>query len=292
MAKSNVSEFHRPADETAALSLLSRKSPAAAPAWIGPRVPDKLHDGVEAAIDLARLGLSYVREEAGQIRVGAMTPLQELADSDVLRSFAGGIVAEAARLSAGSALRQAATVGSALSHGSADGQAGRGGPPELALVLLALDAALVTAQAGGSRVTTPFDAGTDSSPKGSFLAEVNFARADEGEMGALMRIARTPRDQAIMAAVAVVDARDGLVTRLRLAVSGASERPMRLPAVEQAMAGQALTPDRLSGIEAQVAALVDPHADYLGSIAYRREMAGLLSRRAIEGAIRRAASRR
>jgi carbon-monoxide dehydrogenase medium subunit len=131
-----------------------------------------------------------------------------------------------------------------------------------------------------------FDAGTDPFQKGVFLAEVSFARADSGQMASLMRIARTPRDQAIVAAVALVDAHDGVISRVRLAISGAGERPMRLIPVEQALTGQAPTPERLGGIEAMVADLADPRADYLGSVDYRREMAGLLARRAIETAIR------
>jgi CO/xanthine dehydrogenase FAD-binding subunit len=52
------------------------------------------------------------------------------------------------------------------------------------------------------------------------------------------------------------------------------------------MAGQTLSPERLASIEPHVAAMVDPRANCLGTIGYRREMAGLLARRAIEAAMR------
>ncbi len=290
MDNTTVREFHRPADEAAALDLLSRKSPATAPVWIGPRVPDILHEGIEAAVDLSRLGLSYIRQDSDRIRIGALTPLQALADSELLRGLAGGIVAEAARLSAGSALRQAATIGGALSLRGPDRLGGRGDPPELALVLLALDASLIYIDADGNRTTIAVET-THGAPMigGGLLVEVMFARVTEGEMGAIMRIARTPRDQAIVAAVAIANSLGGVISRLRLAVSGAGEWPVRLPAVEQALAGQAPTPDRLDAVEAQVGALVDPRTDYLGSAGYRREMAGLLIRRAIEVAVMRGA---
>src|SRR5216684_4441866 len=113
----DVREFHRPADEGAAIELLRRTEPRTAPLVLGPRVPDELYEGVEAAVDLALLGLNYVTEESDHsIRVGALTPFQDLAESALLKGLAGGVLAEAAHLAGGNALRQVASVGGALMH--------------------------------------------------------------------------------------------------------------------------------------------------------------------------------
>jgi carbon-monoxide dehydrogenase medium subunit len=253
-------------------------------------VPEELYAGVEAAVDLSRLGLNYVRQEGDLIRMGALTPLQAMADSDLLNRVAGGIVAEAARFSAGSALRQAATLGGALNLRAREDPAQRADPPELALVFLVLDASLVYVGADGTRSRVSFDSAEGALGAGwHFLAEVNFANPDAQATCALVRIARTPRDQAILAAAASVERRGDAPGRLRLAVSGASDRTMRLPAVEDALAGQALTPEVLAGIDANTAASVDPRSDHLGGADYRREMAGVLARRAIEAALAQAA---
>jgi carbon-monoxide dehydrogenase medium subunit len=286
MPDAALREFHRPADEAAALELLNRRTSATAPAWIGPRVPDKLYGELEAVVDLSRLDLAYIRKDGDLIRIGALTPLQALADSPLLRDFAGGIVAEAASLSCGSALRQAATIGGALSLHLADPGDGQAGPPELRLALLALDAGLVFAGGDENRMLGSISDGL-TRPGGGFVSEVVLVTMDKAEVGALMRLARSPRDQAIVAAAAVVNLRGGALNPVRLAVSGAGDRPMRLVGIEQALAGQALTPERLGEVEVRVAALVNPSADYLGGSQYRREMAGLLARRALEAAAAR-----
>jgi CO/xanthine dehydrogenase FAD-binding subunit len=88
--------------------------------------------------------------------------------------------------------------------------------------------------------------------------------------GGLARVARTPTDQPIVAAAAVVDG-----DQRRLVVGGVAERPvlLRLAAADE------LAP-------ALEAALADALllSDWLGSAEYRREMALVLGRRALAAA--------
>jgi CO/xanthine dehydrogenase FAD-binding subunit len=152
------------------------------------------------------------------------------------------------------------------------------GPVELPLALLALEAELIF-QVGEGQVTDPFGFGTLS----GLLVAVRLPAAARTMAGGLARLARSPRDQAMVAAVAVVPAEGGAV---RLAVSARPGRLERLVSVEQALAG--LAPDDVALDRAQrlVPEAVTAEDDALASAEYRRQMAGVLARRALAAAWR------
>ena len=131
-----IREYHRPADWAAASELLRRTDLRVAPLVLGPRPPASPPADVEAVVDLSRLDFAYITQDDKRVlHVGALTPLQDLADSPQLKSLANGILSEAAHLSAHLGLRHVATVGGVL--------VSREGPPEVLLTLLALDATVV-----------------------------------------------------------------------------------------------------------------------------------------------------
>ncbi len=233
-------EYHRPTDLASALELLRR--PNTAPLLLGPRVPDHLYEEVEAVVDLSRLDLDYIREdEDGTLHIGALTPLSVLADSDLIRSRANGLLAEAARVVAASGLRDVATVGGALLS--------QAGPPEVLLALDALQALIVN----------------DGPPPRPIFVEVKLPPLLARMGGALERIARAPRDEAIVAVAAVVN---GLTQRTRLCVGPFPIYGVSANAedVLQALAGW------------------QPGSDFRASAEYRQAMAGVLARRALETA--------
>ena len=251
-------EYDRPEDLTTAQQLLARTDVHAAPLVTGPRPPTEPFKGVEAVVDLSHLSLAYIKEEGETIRVGAMTPLQELVDSPLIRSLAGGILAEAAQLSAHLGLRNLASLQGALTPDS---------PPEVQMALLALDGVPIM--------------------NGKVLVEVRLSK-QPGVHGALERLARAPRDVAIVAACAVVEVADGVCRKARVVV--ASPKPQRLESVEKLLTGQALTPDRLQAVAEAAMAEAKAESDFRASAEYRREMAGVLVRRAVAAAWRRATS--
>jgi aerobic carbon-monoxide dehydrogenase medium subunit len=69
---------------------------------------------------------------------------------------------------------------------------------------------------------------------------------------------------------------------VRLAVAGATPNPIRMTALEGALAGPPPAEARLPDIERQVAEAMDPRTDFRGSAEYRRAMAGVVARRAIQ----------
>jgi CO/xanthine dehydrogenase FAD-binding subunit len=96
------------------------------------------------------------------------------------------------------------------------------------------------------------------------------------------RVGRTPADEPIVAAFAVVRMRAGAVDEARLALTGVWPESVRLTEAPGLLIGGSLTKDRIRKVAAAAEEEVEPRGDYLGSAAYRRAMAGVLTRRALE----------
>ena len=101
---------------------------------------------------------------------------------------------------------------------------------------------------------------------------------------------RTADDYATVSVACVVSLEDGSnrCREARVALGSAGTTPIRAEAVEAALRGQELTPQRLREAAQQVEGLVDPISDFRGSADYKREMAVVWTRRALEQAIERA----
>jgi carbon-monoxide dehydrogenase medium subunit len=215
------------------------------------------------------------------LRVGAMTSLQALVESETVDDLAGGLLGEAASRSASATLRAQSTVGGTLAAGDAR--------QPLAVALLALDADLVV-WIGAERRHVPLDSflGYRAQLLGqhALIVEVRVPRSDAVTGGGFADVSRTPADAPIICAAARVyrDTVGGRAFGVRLALGGAAERPVRMPAAERMLEGQVVTPELIARVESLVREAVHPAGDWLGGADYRREMAGVLARRALQEA--------
>jgi carbon-monoxide dehydrogenase medium subunit len=277
----NLKYYHRPRALQNALYLLRRPEPRTVPLAGGSGLIGSGNRSVEAVVDLQGLGLRYVRKdrESEALLLGAMATLADVSRSEAVRGLCGGIIAAAAHRSAGSVLRNQATIGGAVAVG--------GPADELLVALLACDA----------RVTVHAPLATQM-PLSDFLSRREELRAahalitevaigqPQAETGAaLQRVARTPADSPIVCAAAVLTFANAGCTGARLALGGVADRPCRLPQVEALLTGQPLTRELIQAIAGKVSAQVDPPGDYRGSAAYRRAMAGALSGRVLQEAM-------
>jgi carbon-monoxide dehydrogenase medium subunit len=96
------------------------------------------------------------------------------------------------------------------------------------------------------------------------------------------RVARTPSDEPIVSAVAAVEGVPSAITRARLALTGVWARPVAMADAASLLVGGRLTAGRIRDVAAKVEAEVAPKGDFLGSAEYRRAMAGVMARRALE----------
>ncbi|HEC35409.1 MAG TPA: hypothetical protein ENI39_02620, partial [Anaerolineae bacterium] len=110
-------------------------------------------------------------------------------------------------------------------------------------------------------------------------------------------VARTPADRPIVAAVAVVEMADpsmgsgqgGAVQRARVALTGVWPEPVRLAEAPARLVGGPLDETAIRALAQAVEEEVRPKGDFLGSEEYRRAMAGVLTRRALESCLRQEA---
>ncbi len=279
-----ILEYHRPSSPEAALALMERaeiKTVALVPC---PRPPALSDLKAQAVVDLSGLNLAHVSVGASEVRLGAGTPVQTLVESPELNAVLHGVIPEAARLAGHFGLRQMATLEGALLT--------RKILPELTLVLLALDAQAVTVRSDGSRVEKSLaEHLVFQAPGGELLLEVKW-QVETGEnarVGAAMeRVARAPRDHAVMAAAAVLHMEGKICRHALVTLSHAGNAAELLAAIIARLEGREPTPDLLQSVAESVQAAIQPKADYRGSTEYRRELAGVLTRRALEKAWQRA----
>jgi carbon-monoxide dehydrogenase medium subunit len=229
-------------------------------------------------------GLADVRPDDGWLVLGAMVRQRALErDPQVGRHVP--LLSQAARLAGHPSIRNRGTLGGSLAH--ADPSA------EYPAVALALDAELVARGASGERVIPAgeffVDLFTTALKPEELLTAVRIPVLPDGTGWAIHEIARRHGDFALAgAAVVLRKAADATCQHAAIALFGVATRPLRARAAEQALVGSPLTPERIGEAAAlAVDAIDEPLSDVHGSAAYRRRMAGVVVRQALEEASQR-----
>jgi CO/xanthine dehydrogenase FAD-binding subunit len=150
--------------------------------------------------------------------------------------------------------------------------------PQWIAALLALDAEVVF----GKRATRLADFLPRSAAKQEKLAAVHVPLDVPGRAWGEAHVARMPADEPIVAAMAVIDLADEVVTQARVALTGAWPTQARLAEAAGALVGEPLTDARIAQAAGAVAQEVEPVGDFRGSAEYRRAMAAVLTRRAVQ----------
>ena len=223
-------------------------------------------------VDIGRLrDLSYVREEGDVVAIGALTRWHDLATSEVLQR-ACPIVSHTAAGIGDPQVRHMGTIGGSVAHADP--------ASDMPAVLVALGAEIRARGPGGER-TIPageFFQGlfTSALAPNEVLTEVRVPRT-AGRGWSYLKFHRRAQDWAIVGVAAL--AGDGGPPAVALTNMG--DRPIRATAVEEALAAGA------SPVEAaeRAAEGTNPPSDPFGSAEYRRELAKVLVRRALEAAM-------
>ncbi len=100
-------------------------------------------------------------------------------------------------------------------------------------------------------------------------------------------VSRMPADEPIVAACAVLKMKDGLVREARVALTGVWPEAARLAQAPPQLVGGALDEERICAVADAVEQEVAPKGDFMGSAEYRRAMAGVVTRRALEACLYR-----
>jgi carbon-monoxide dehydrogenase medium subunit len=225
-------------------------------------------------VDLRKVpGLRGVHRENGQWRIGAMTRHADLQGNAEL-----GPVGQATALIADQQVRNRGTIGGSLAHGDP--------ASDLPTVLLACEGSVTLAGAGGTREVAAADLFQDylttAVDAGEVLTEVRVP--DFGGWGSsYLKFTRRAEDWAMVGVLAMVKkAGDGSIEDVRVALTNMGSTPIRASATEAALRGQGA--DAIASAAEQAAEGTDPPGDLNASPDYKRHLARVLTRRALEEA--------
>lgn len=233
-------------------------------------------------------GLSYIREEAGRIRIGAMTTHATIEASDILAKR-NPLLQETASKIGDLQVRNMGTIGGSLSH--ADPAA------DYPAAVLALEAEMVARSRGGERVIKaqeffkgPF---TTALKPDEILVEV-VVPALQGSFGtAYEKLVFRATDFAIVGVATYLELDAlGMITKARVALTGVGGSAVRAKHVEEELVGRQGSRDVIAKAAGRASEGLEPPSDVRASSQYRKSMAVVMTRRALtralEGALARA----
>lgn len=157
--------------------------------------------------------------------------------------------------------------------------------PQWVAALLALGATVTVEEDAGPAEAT-LEA-TLQQRKGRHVTALHVPLGSAGVRWGEAHVARTPADEPIVAAIAVVEMCGDTVRQARLALTGTWPEAVRLAEAADRLVGDSLDETAIRAVAEAVEDEVAPRGDFRGSEEYRRAMAGVLTRRALEGCLRR-----
>ena len=226
-------------------------------------------------VDLRKVpGLHGIQREDGSWRIGALTPHAELEHAPEL-----GILSRAAGTIADPQVRNRGTIGGSLAHGDP--------ASDLPAILLIAEGSVTLKGSGGQRSIAAADLfrnymETAVNPD-EVLTEVRVPTLDGWGFG-YEKFNRRSEDWAMVAIGAVVKQRDGVCEDVRIGLTNMGSVPLRAGAAEQALRGQTLTRENIAAAAEHAGEGTDPPADLNASAEYKRHLARVLCRRALEEA--------
>jgi aerobic carbon-monoxide dehydrogenase medium subunit len=227
-------------------------------------------------VDLRKVaGLRGIQRENGNYRIGAMTSHYEVSQEPGL-----GLAALAAGTIADPQVRYRGTLGGTLAHGDP--------ASDMPAILLAMEGSVSILGAEGVREVAAADFFQDylttAVGEGEILTEIRLPAMDGYGFG-YQKFNRRQEDWAMAAVGALVKkAADGTCEDVRVGLTHMAGTPLRATAVEQALRGKALDASSIASASELAAEGTNPPADLNASADYKRHLARVLCRRALEQA--------
>ncbi|MCH8940644.1 MAG: xanthine dehydrogenase family protein subunit M [Chloroflexi bacterium] len=274
--------YHAPTTIDEALALLDEHGEDARPIAGGTAMVNLMKQNMVLADHLVSLGklpgLRGVSQTDGSLHIGALTRHREVELSPEVQAHSP-LLAKAYSKVATVRIRNMATVGGGLTHADP----AQDPPPSL----MVLDAHVVLTSSKGTRELPVKDLFVDyyesALEPGELLTELVVPQSPKGAKTVYLKfLPRTEDDYATVSVAALATVENGVCQEIRVALGAVAPTPIRATAVEAALQGQQVTPDAVRAAAEAVADQVDPLTDFRGSDDYKRDMAVVFTRRALE----------
>ncbi len=230
----------------------------------------------ESIVDIGKIDeLRGVQDDGDALLIGALTP-HSTVQADPLIAEHARLISLAAATIADPQVRHRGTFGGSLAHADPAG--------DLPAVVVALDASVVIAGAGGRRTVAARDffQGVFSTAlaEDELLVEVRVPKYT-GWGAHYEKFSRVAQGWPIVSVAAAVRLDGDSIAEARVALSNMGSTPIRAIAVEDALIGRPATAEAVREAAARAADGTSPVTDLNGDADYRRHLASVLTRRAV-----------
>ena len=236
-------------------------------------------------IDISGIGgLDYIQEEAGQLRIGAMTCEAALEESEIVqRKFP--LLLDTAKMIADPSVRNMATVGGNLAHGDPAN--------DHPATMLALRASVIAEGPNGTReikIDNFFpDFFTTALSEDEILTEIRIPSPPSASGGAYLKIERKVGDYAAAAVACQLNIDpSGSIDNIGLGLTNVGSTPIRASRAEELLKGKKPDENMLAEAGRLAAADSEPMEDLRGSADYKKALVNELTQRAIKLSLQRA----
>ena len=232
-------------------------------------------------IDLDRLeDLLYVREEEDHLAIGALTRHRQVLNNPLVQEHCG-ILSFTAGLLGDPSVQHRGIIGGALAHGDPSG--------DLPNVVATLGAELDIKGPDGERTVRAADFFQDyfvtDLDEQEVVTEVRVPKLGPNTGWSYKKFSRRSQDWAIVGVAAVVEKSNGSIDSARVGLTSMGPTPVRAGAVEEALAGA--SPDAVAEAAGAADEGTEPASDDAASAEFRRHLARVWTRRAVEEALSR-----
>jgi CO/xanthine dehydrogenase FAD-binding subunit len=226
--------------------------------------------------------LRGIAVEQGAIRIGTLTTVAELMESDVIRRDLPVLV-EAGDQFASDQLRNTATIGGNICNASPAG--------DLLVPLLILDAEVeLVSMPGETRESRQVPLreffvgpGKTARKASELLVAVWVPRPPEGFVARFHKFGTRPALDIAAISIGIGGVlQRGVLTQVRIAFGAVAPTPIRAPKTEAALEARALTVDTISAVAQIAHDEVRPISDVRASEWYRRELIHNLTKRVLD----------
>ena len=227
--------------------------------------------------------LDYIRSENGALKIGCLARQTNVLRDPLVRQRCP-LLADALAHVGYEQTRNRGTLCGSLAH--ADPAA------ELPAVLLALDGSVTVGNATGTRQVSARDLFqaylTTALGSDEMVLEASLPEQPRNSGSAFVEFARRFGDFAIVGVAASLTLTKDQITDARIALTGVSDKPWRERKLEETLVGQQASVDLFIRAAGRFAESIDPGSDIHASAAYRRSLANVLTRRALNEASQKA----
>ena len=224
--------------------------------------------------------LEYIREERGELVIGALTREWAVEKSPLVREKCP-ILPKAISYIGHLPIRTRGTIGGSLVH--ADPSA------ELPIMACALDAKMKIVGPAGERVLRAEEFFmtylTSAMEAAEILVEVRIPVFAAQTGWSFMELSRRHGDFAIVAVASMLTMGEkGVCQKAKIALGGVAPTPIRARAAEDLLTGKPITEALMAEAGIKAAEATDPESDYHASAEYRKDMARVYTVRSLKEA--------